>query len=184
MISLKVVEYRDGDTTLEGYLGFDDAVTGKRPGVLIIYDWWGVGPHAKNRVEELAALGYVALAADIYGKGGQTETMDEAAELANRYKANRSLLRSRAHAGRKTLKDSPSVNATRMAAIGYCFGGTAILELARSGADVAGFVSFHGGLQTPTPDDTKNMRGKVLMLHGADYPFVPLHEVLAFQLLS
>ena len=89
--------------------------------------------------------------------------MDEAAELANRYKANRSLPRSRAYAGLKTLKDSPSVNTTRMAAIGYCFGGTAVLKLARSGTDVVGFVSFHGGLQTPTPDDTKNMRGKVLV---------------------
>jgi dienelactone hydrolase len=181
MISLKVVAYRDGDTALEGILGSDDGVSGKRPGVLVIHDWWGVGPYVNKRVEQLAALGYVALAADIYGKGVRPATMDEAAEIANRYKANRSLLRSRAYAGLKALKDNSSVNMKRMAAIGYCFGGTAVLELARSGADAAGFVSFHGGLQTPTPDDAKNIRGKVLVLHGADDPFVPQPEVLAFQ---
>jgi len=181
MISLKVVEYRDGDTTLEGYLGSDDGVSGKLPGVLVIHDWWRVGPYVKKRVEQLATLGYVAFAADIYGKGVRPATMDEAAEIANRYKANRSLLRSRAYAGLKTLKDNLSVNIKRMAAIGYCFGGTAVLELARSGADVAGFVSFHGGLHTPTPDDAKNIRGKVLVLHGADDPFVPPPEALAFQ---
>lgn len=181
MIPLKVLEYKEGDTALEGYLGFDDAVSGKRPGVLVIHDWWGVGPYVKQRVEQLAALGYVALAADIYGKGVRPATMDEAAELANRYKANRSLLRSRADAGLKALKANSSVNTKRMAAIGYCFGGTAALELARSGADVVGIVSFHGGLQTPTPDDAKHLRGKVLVLHGADDPFVPPPEVLAFQ---
>ena len=181
MISLKVVEYTDGDTILEGCLGFDDGVSGKLPGVLVIHDWWGVGSYVKKRVEQLAALGYITLAADIYGKGVRPATMDEAAEIANRYKANRSLLRSRAYAGFKALKDNSSVNMKRMAAIGYCFGGTAVLELARSGADAAGFVSFHGGLQTPTPDDARNIRGKVLVLHGADDPIVPQAEVLGFQ---
>jgi len=181
MISLKVVEYTDGDTILEGYLGSDDGMSGKQPGVLVIHDWWGVGPYVKKRVEQLAALGYIALAADIYGKGVRPATMDEAAEIANRYKTNRSLLRTRAYAGFKTLKDNSSVNMKRMAAIGYCFGGTAVLELARSGADAAGFVSFHGGLQTPTPDDAKNIRGKVLVLHGANDPIVPQAEVLGFQ---
>jgi dienelactone hydrolase len=149
--------------------------------VLVIHDWWGVGPYVKKRVEQLAALGYVALAADIYGKGVRPASMEKAAEIANRYKANRSLLRSRAYAGLKALKDDSSVNIKSIAAIGYCFGGTAVLELARSGADVAGFVSFHGGLQTPTPDEAKNIRGKVLALHGADDPIVPSPEVLAFQ---
>jgi len=181
MILLKAVEYRDGDTTLEGILGSDDGVSGKRPGVLVIHDWWGVGPYVEKRVEQLATLGYVALAADIYGKRVRPATMGEAAEFANHYKANRSLLRSRAYAGLKALKDNASVNIKSIAAIGYCFGGTAVLELARSGADVAGFVSFHGGLETPTPDDAKNIRGKVLVLHGADDPIVPSPEVLAFQ---
>ncbi|HUJ90306.1 MAG TPA: dienelactone hydrolase family protein, partial [Syntrophorhabdales bacterium] len=162
MISLKALEYKDGDATLEGYLGFDDAVKGKRPGVLVIHDWMGVGPYVEKRVGQLAALGYVAFAADIYGKGVRPKSMEEAADLANRYKADRALMRSRARAGLKALQANTVADTKRMAAIGYCFGGTAVLELARDGADVAGLVSFHGGLQTPTPDDAKNIRGKVL----------------------
>ena len=181
MISLKALEYKDGDATLEGYLGFDDAVKGKRPGMLVIHDWMGVGPYIEKRVGQLAALGYVALAADIYGKGVRPESMEEAADLANRYKADRALMRSRARAGLKALQANTLADTKCLAAIGYCFGGTAVLELARDGADIAGFVSFHGGLQTPTPDDAKNIRGKVLVLHGADDPLVPPNEVLAFE---
>ncbi len=181
MIALKALEYKDADATLEGYLGFDDAVKGKRPGVLVIHDWMGVGPYIEKRVGQLAALGYIALAADIYGKGVRPKSMEEAADLANRYKADRALMRSRARAGLKALQANTLADTKRMAAIGYCFGGTAVLELARDGADVAGLVSFHGGLQTPTPDDAKNIRGKVLVLHGADDPLVPPNEVLAFE---
>jgi dienelactone hydrolase len=107
--------------------------------------------------------------------------MEEAADLASRYKADRALTRSRARAGLKALQANTVADTKRMAAIGYCFGGTAALELARDGADITGFVSFHGGLQTPTSDDAKNIRGKVLVLHGADDPLVPPNEVLAFE---
>ena len=149
--------------------------------MLVIHDWTGVGPYAEKRVQQLAELGYIALAADIYGKGVRPAGMDEAADLANRYKADRPLLRSRADAGLRALQANSLVDTKRIAAIGYCFGGTAALELARAGADIAGFVSFHGGLQTPTPDDAKNIKGKVLVLHGADDPHVPPNEVLAFE---
>ena len=181
MISLRTLEYTDDGTTLEGYLGFDDAVKRKKPGVLVVHDWMGVGPYAEKRVRQLAELGYVALAADIYGKGVRPANMEDAANLATIYKADRTLMRSRARAGLKALQDFAGVDTKRLAAIGYCFGGTAVLELARSGADMAGFVSFHGGLQTPTPDDARNIRGKVLVLHGADDPLVPSDEVLAFE---
>jgi len=181
MISLRTLEYRDDGTILEGYLGFDDAVKGKKPGVLVIHDWMGVGPYVEKRVRQLAELGYVALAADIYGKGVRPANMEDAANLATRYKADRALMRSRARAGLKALQDFTGVDTKRLAAIGYCFGGTAVLELARSGAGMAGFVSFHGGLQTPTPDDARNIRGKILALHGADDPLVPTDEVLAFE---
>ena len=181
MISLRTLEYKDDGTALEGYLGFDDAVKGKRPGVLVIHDWMGVGPYVEKRVRQLAELGYVALAADIYGKGVRPANMEDAANLATRYKADRALMRSRARAGLKALQDFTGVDTKRLAAIGYCFGGTAVLELARSGAGMAGFVSFHGGLQTPTPDDARNIRGKILALHGADDPLVPTDEVLAFE---
>lgn len=181
MVSLKTLEYKDGDTAFEGYLGFDDAMKGKRPGVLVIHDWMGVGPYVEKRVRQLAELGYVALAADIYGKGVRPASMEEAADLADRYKADRVRMRSRAHAGFKALQANTFADTKRLAAIGYCFGGTAVLELARAGADIAGFVSFHGGLQTPTPNDAGNIRGKVLALHGADDPLVPPNEVFAFE---
>jgi dienelactone hydrolase len=181
MICLKALGYTDGGVAFEGYLGYDDAVKRRRPGVLVIHDWTGVGPYAEKRVQQLAELGYIALAADIYGKGVRPAGMDEAADLANRYKADRPLLRSRADAGLRALQANSLVDTKRIAAIGYCFGGTAALELARAGADIAGFVSFHGGLQTPTPDDAKNIKGKVLVLHGADDPHVPPNEVLAFE---
>lgn len=175
------VEYKDQNTALEGWIGYNDSIHGKRPGILVVHDWMGVGPYVKKRVEQLSHLGYIALAADIFGKGVRPENMEQAAELANRYKADRPLLRARTKAGLKALMNNPLTDTTRVAAIGYCFGGTAVLELARSGADIAGFISFHGGLQTPTPDDAKNIKGKVLALHGADDPLVPPQEVSAFQ---
>ncbi len=175
------VEYKDQDTALEGWIGYDDSIHGKRPGILVVHDWMGVGPYVKKRVEQLSHLGYIALAADIFGKGVRPENIEQAAELADRYKADRPLLRARTKAGLQALMNNPLTDTTRIAAIGYCFGGTAVLELARSGADIAGFISFHGGLQTPTPDDAKNIKGKVLALHGADDPLVPPQEVSAFQ---
>jgi dienelactone hydrolase len=181
MISLRKLEYKDDGTTLEGCLGFDDAVKAKTPGVLVIHDWMGVGPYVEKRVRQLVELGYTALAADIYGKGVRPANVEEAANIATTYKADRPLMRSRARAGLRALQDQSGVDTKRLAAIGYCFGGTAVLELARSGADMAGFVTFHGGLQTPTPDDAGNIRGKVLVLHGADDPLVPPGEVLAFE---
>lgn len=178
----KTVEYKQGDTVLEGYLAYDDSVKGKRPGVLVIHEWKGVGPYEKKRAEQLAALGYVAFAADIYGKGVRPTTPDLAAKEAGKYRGDdRSLLRARAAAGLDKLASFKQVDPGRLAVIGYCFGGTAALELARSGANVLGAVSFHGGLSTPSPADAKNIKGKVLVLHGADDPHVKPAEVEAFQ---
>lgn len=178
----KTVEYRQGDTVLEGYLAYDDAAKGKRPGVLVIHEWKGVGPYEKGRAEQLAQLGYVAFAADIYGKGVRPATNEQAAAEAGKYRGNdRTLLRARAAAGLDKLASFPQVDPKRLAAIGYCFGGTSVLELARSGADLDGVVSFHGGLATPNPADAAKIRAKVLVLHGADDPYVPPAEVAAFQ---
>jgi dienelactone hydrolase len=178
----QTVEYKQGDTVLEGYLAYDDSFQGKRPGVLVVHEWYGLGKHAKTKAEELAKLGYVALAADIYGKGIRPQTNEEAAKIAGEYRSgDRKLLRARAQAGLDELKKQPLVDPNQTAAIGFCFGGTTVLELARSGADVSGVVSFHGGLNTPNPQDAKNIKAKVLALHGADDPFVPLEEVKAFQ---
>ena len=181
MVSVETIEYRDDGETFEAFVAYDGTREGRRPAILVIHDWWGVGPYTRSRAEQLAGLGYVALTADIYGKGKRPQTAEEAAQLAGRYKADRATLRKRARAGLEALKGSPLTDQARMAAIGYCFGGTAVLELARSGADLKGFVTFHGGLATPTPGDAGHIRGKVLVLHGADDPVVPRDEVLAFE---
>jgi dienelactone hydrolase len=177
----RTVEYRQGETVLEGYLAYDDAVSGKRPGVLVVHEWTGLGPYVKKRVEQLAGMGYVAFGADIYEKGVRPATPELAGKEAGRYKADRQLLRARAQAGLTELRKQPQLDSGRIAAIGYCFGGTTVLELARSGAELRGVVSFHGGLDTPNPAEAKDIRAKVLVLHGADDPYVPAAQVAAFQ---
>ncbi len=180
-IKSEIIEYKQGDTTLEGVLTYDDAVKGPRPGVLIVHQWLGITDYEKGRAKQLAELGYVAFCADIYGKGVHPKDTKEAGVEATKYKTDRKLLRARANAGLDVLKKSDHVDAKRVAAIGYCFGGTTVIELARSGADVAGVVSFHGGLDSPTPADGKNIKGKVLACHGADDPFVPAKDLAAFE---
>ena len=176
----KTVEYREGDTVLEGLSVFDDSSSGKRPAVLVVHQWKGVSDYEKKRATMLAELGYNVFAVDIYGKGIRPKDPKDAAAEAAKYKENRSLLRARVQAGLKMLREHNLTDTSRIAAIGYCFGGTTVLELARSGAGVSGVVSFHGGLNTPTPADAKNIKAKVLALHGADDPFVPQKEVEAF----
>ena len=180
-IVTKMVEYKEGETTLEGFLVYDNSIKTPRPGVLIVHQWKGVGAYEKMRAEMLAKLGYVAFACDIYGKGVRPTAVPEAAAQAGKYKSDRALLRKRVNAGFETLLAQEGVDKKRSGAIGYCFGGTTALELARSGADVAGVVSFHGGLGSPTPDDAKKIKGKVLALHGADDPHVPPAEVAGFE---
>lgn len=180
-VKTEVVEYRDGDTVLEGFVAYDDAKAGKVPGVLVVHQWMGLTDYEKKRCEMLAELGYVAFAVDIYGKGVRPANPGEAGGLAGKYKGDRALLRRRVTLGFETLKGLPKCDTAKTAAIGYCFGGTTALELARSGASLAGFVSFHGGLSTPTPSDAANIKGKILALHGADDPFVPAAEVAGFE---
>jgi dienelactone hydrolase len=177
----KSVEYKQDQTVLEGLSVYDTTVEGKRPAVLIVHQWKGLGDYEKKRAEMLARLGYNVFAVDIYGKGIRPNNPKDAAAEAAKYKDNRALLRARVRAGLDQLKGHPLTDAKRMTAMGYCFGGTTVLELARSGADISGVVSFHGGLNTPNPGDAKNIKAKVLALHGADDPFVPLKEVEAFQ---
>lgn len=180
-ISTKTLRYRQGDTELLGYLAYPEDVSGKVPGILVVPEWRGLDDYAKGRAEQLARLGYVALAADIYGDGKVAADNQEAAALAKRYREDRALMRARAQAALNALKAQPSVDPDQTAAIGYCFGGTTVLELARSGADVKGVVSFHGGLGTPHPEDAEDIKGKVLVLHGADDPLVPPEELQAFE---
>ena len=180
-IHTETIEYRQGDTVLEGYLAYDAALKGKRPGVLIIHQWKGLTDYEKKRAEMLAGLGYVAFALDIYGKGVRPKSNQEAGAEAARYKSNRGLLRARARAGLAVLEQQELTDPKRIAAIGYCFGGTAVIELARSGADIAGVVSFHGGLDSPHPEDGRNIKCKVLALCGADDPHVSAKDLAAFE---
>jgi dienelactone hydrolase len=180
-VRTELVEYRDGDQVCEGLLAFDDAVKGRRPGVVVVHEWMGLNDYAKERAKKLAALGYVAFAADIYGKGIRANDAAEAGQLAGKYKGDLPLLRSRVRTAFDVLARNARVDASKVFAIGYCFGGTTVLELARSGAPVAGVVSFHGGLSTKDPADARNVKGRVLVLHGAADSFVPPVEVAAFQ---
>ena len=175
------VEYKEGDTVCEGLLVHDHEKPGKRPAVIIAHQWKGLTDYEKSRADQLAQMGYVVLCADVYGKGVRADNPKDAGALAGKYKGDRKLLRARINAALDFLKKQENVDTKQIAAIGYCFGGTTILELARSGADVKAFVSFHGGLSSPTPADAKDIKGKVLVLHGADDPNVPSAEVLAFE---
>lgn len=175
------VEYNDGQAVLEGYIAYDDKLGSPAPGVLVFHEWWGLNDYIKKRARDVAALGYVAFAPDVYGKGVRPTDPDEAGKTAGLYMSDRKLLRSRANAGLDILKKHKLVDKGRIAAIGYCFGGSAALELARSGAPVLGTVTFHGTLNTPAPQDAANIQGSVLALHGANDPFVKNEEVRAFQ---
>ena len=180
-IVTQTIEYKQGETTLEGFLAYDDATTTARPGVLVVHQWLGLTDYEKHRAEQLAALGYVAFCADIYGKGVRPKNTGEAGVEATKYKTDRKLLRARVNAGLDELKKSALVDKTKVAAIGYCFGGTTVIELARSGADLQGIVSFHGGLDSPTPADGKNIKCKVLICHGADDPLEKAADLAAFE---
>jgi dienelactone hydrolase len=181
MLHSESVEYKQGDTVCKGFLAYDDALQGKRPGVLVVPEWWGLNDYAKSRASQLAMMGYVAFAADIYGGGATTTDPKEAGKLATQFRSNRPLLRERAKAALDALEKSDMCDSKRVAAIGYCFGGGTVLELARSGADLAGVVSFHGNLDTPNPDDARNIKAKVLVMTGADDPNVPEAKVAAFE---
>lgn len=180
-VKTEKVEYKQGDTVCEGWLSYDASIKGPRPGVLIVHDWLGLSDYQKMRAEMLAKLGYVAFACDIYGKGVRPANGKEAAEVSKKYYEDRKLYRARARAGLDYLEAQPQTDKSRLAAIGYCFGGMGALELARSGAPLKAVVTFHGALNNPDPEDARNIQASVLVLHGADDPFVKQSEVTAFM---
>lgn len=163
------IEYRHEGLALQGYFAYDDAVAGKRPAVLVVHEWYGHGPYARRRAEQLAKLGYLAFAGDMYGKGVYAKNHEEAGKLAGALRGgDRALMRARALAAVEAMKKHALADRGRLAAIGYCFGGTTVLELARSGAELKGVASFHGALDTPKPEETKAVKAKILVLHGGD----------------
>jgi dienelactone hydrolase len=177
----KNLDYNLAGKKYEGYIAYDDAKKGPLPGILVAHNWMGVTDETKSKVDQLAALGYVAFAVDIYGKDVRPKNAEEAGALAGGFKKDRIPLRNRMHQGLKVLREQKNVDKSKIAVVGYCFGGTAALELGRAGGDVKGIVTFHGGLDSPKPADGAKIKGRVLALHGADDPYVPAADVAAFE---
>ena len=177
----QALDYSDGDTELEAYMAFEEAGT-QKPLVLIAHDWTGRREFATQAAERIAVMGYVGLALDMYGKGifGADGDTDGNAALMGPFAEDRGLLRQRIRAALVAGRNIPQVDPTRVAAMGYCFGGMCVLELARSGADVLGVVSIHGILAAGEAIN-EDIKAKVLCLHGHDDPMVPPEQVLAFE---
>lgn len=180
-VQTKKIEYKHGNLTCHGVLAWDDAVKGPRPGVLVVHEWWGLNDYAKKRAEQLAKLGYVAFAADMYGEGKNTEHPMEAREMATKVRADLDTWRGRAVAALDVLKAQPECDKSRLAAIGYCFGGSTALQLALAGTDLKAVASFHGALPAPKPEEAKNVKAAILICHGADDKFIPEAAVKAFR---
>jgi dienelactone hydrolase len=177
----ETVSYEADGLSMKGQLFRPAGASGARPGVLVFPEAFGLGEHALSKAERIAGLGYVALACDLHGEALHVAEFEKMMPLLGPVASSSVKTRARAKGALAALITQPGVDASKIAAIGYCFGGTGVLELARSGADVKGVVTFHGGLATPTPEDAKNIKCPVLVLHGADDPFVKPAEVTAFK---
>ncbi|HKV55953.1 MAG TPA: dienelactone hydrolase family protein [Candidatus Binataceae bacterium] len=177
----ETIDYRDGDVTLRGFLAYDERQTGKRPGILVMPEAFGLGAHAKSRAQRLAELGYVAFAGDPYGNGFEAKDLNEAIKHATELNQDVAKFRQRGHVALDKLASLTQVDSGRLAAIGFCMGGSFSLELARDGAPLRGIVSFHGGLGTQRPAAAGQVKARLLVCTGADDPFVPVAQVSAFQ---
>ena len=180
-IQVKSVDYRDGSMELTGFLAWDDKIKASRPGVLVIHEWWGLNDYAKQRARQLAEQGYVAFAVDMYGAGKVTRHPDEASAWMKEINKNSQQWVRRANAGLAVLKQQPLVDTQKLAAIGYCFGGATVLQMAYAGLDLDAVVSFHGSLPTPADDQLDNIKASILVAHGNSDPFVPAEKVAALR---
>ncbi len=178
-IQVRQVEYKDGDTVLEAHVAWDEAVHGARPGVLVSHAWGGRGEFEDRKAERLAELGYVGFALDLYGKGVTGNSPEENAALMQPFLDDRSALQRRMQLALDQLRGQKDVDADRVAAIGFCFGGLCVLDLARTGAELRGVVSFHGLLAPPGNTVGNTMKAKALVLHGWQDPMAPPDQVLA-----
>jgi dienelactone hydrolase len=177
----KVVDYEYDGTKLKGFLAYDDAVKEKRPGVLVIHEWWGLNEYAKDRCKQLAGLGYVAFAPDMYGDGKVTDHPEDAGKMTAAVRGNVKVWRGRAEAGLKQLTSQPTVDAGKVAAIGYCFGGSTALQLAYAGADLKAVVAFHAGLPAPTEAEAKAIKAQILVCNGDADTFISADSIKAFR---
>lgn len=179
-LKTQTIAYEQDGTSLSGYLVYDDSIGGRRPGVLVVHEWWGLNDYVRRRAEKLAALGFVAFAVDMYGRGRHTQHPQQAGEWAKEISSNKTLWRKRAQAGLAVLRKQPQTDPARLAAIGYCFGGATVQQLAYSGADIKGIVSFHGSLQEPPVDAGRMTEAKLLILHGARDSFATPGQVQSY----
>ncbi len=175
------LSYEVNGVVLKGYLAYDDAVAGKRPGVLVVHDFWGIGEFVRDRARELAKLGYVAFAVDMYGEAKEATNPAEARKLSREVRGNPPMMKARFDAARAVLSRNPSVDSKRIAAIGYSLGGFIVLEMARQGSDLAGVGVFWGSLKTERPAQKGMVKARVLVLTGADDPGVPAEDVNKFK---
>ncbi|WP_432740305.1 dienelactone hydrolase family protein [Methylobacter sp. G7] len=175
------VIYLDGDVVLEAFFAFDDEISGRRPAVLINHTWAGRDDFVAEKAKKLAALGYVGFAVDMYGKGVLGTSPEENMKLMQPFMADRAMLQQRMKAALAAVRLMPWVDDSKIAAMGFCFGGLCSLDLARAGADIKGVVSFHGLLAAPENPQNNAIKAKILALHGWDDPLVPTEQVLAFE---
>jgi dienelactone hydrolase len=180
-VQTREVEYKQGDTVLVGLIAWDGAATGKRPGVLVVHEWWGHNEHARNQARRLAEAGYVGFALDLYGKGKVTTHPKDAEAFMTEATKDPAVIAARFNAALEQLKQDPHVAPAKIAAIGYCFGGSVVLGRARAGADLDAVVSFHGALATKSPAEKGKVKARVLVLTGAADPMVPPEQVEAFN---
>ncbi|MGH8493332.1 MAG: dienelactone hydrolase family protein [Moraxellaceae bacterium] len=181
-IKTREIPYEAADgSKLLGYYAFDDSIKGKRPGIVVVHEWWGLNDYARRRARELAALGYAALAIDMYGEGKHTEHKSEAMEMMHGAAADSKISMARAQAGLDLLKAQTEVDADKLAAIGYCFGGKIVLDMARQGMALAGVVSFHGVLATAAPAQKGIIKARVLVLNGDADKFIPESDISAIK---
>ncbi len=180
-VQSKPVSYQDGETQLTGHIYWDDSIEGKRPGVLVVHEWWGLNDYAKGRAAMLAEMGYVAFALDMYGSDKVTTHPAQAKEWSSATTANLDAWRTRAMKGLEQLGENSLTDANRIAAVGYCFGGATVMQLAYAGADLKGVVSFHGSLPLPNGNEATMIKGQVLIEHGNDDAFIPAERVEAFK---
>lgn len=179
-VKTRTIEYKDGDATLKGVLAWDDAASGKRPGVLVVHEWWGLNDYAISRTRKLAEEGYVAFALDMYGDDKVTEHANEAGEWSKQISSNIDAWVARANAGLAVLKAQPQTDAAKIAAIGYCFGGSTVMQMAYAGSDVKAVASFHGSLP-PAGEEVTSIAPRVFVAHGRDDGFIPADRIVAFQ---
>ncbi len=175
------VEYRSQGVLLKGYLAYDETLQGKRPGILVVHEWWGHNEYARRRADMLAELGYTALAVDMYGEGKQAAHPDEAGKFATAIMENMNIAEARFKAALDILREHRTVDHERIAAIGYCFGGSIVLQMARNGMDLDGVVSFHGGLSTSSPAEQGKVKSRILVLHGGDDQLISPEQIARFR---